>query len=388
MSDQPGILFTAFEPSGDVLAARLIAALRQHEPDRPIYAMGGDAMAEAGAELIEQTTAHAAMLGDAVRQAVAHKRRLSRLGRWMRGQRLAMVVPTDSPAANWGVCSLARKHHPQARIVHLAAPQLWAWASWRIQKMRRLSDHVMCLLPFEKPWFEARDMPATFVGHPIFEDALQSAETSANDTATTGQAVRLALLPGSRAKEIERNWPTMLAAYRTLHERFENLHAVAAVRDATSRQWVEQASTRNVSSTTAMLPEIRVGQTPQVIDESQVVLTVSGTATLQVLAHGRPMVALYNTSPLTWHAIGRWVIATRTFTLPNLISESMGLGRAIPELVPHFGAVPPVVEAVSQLLEDERARQAQMEKFAQIRAVFEQVQFSETACAVVRRMLP
>lgn len=381
MSEQPGILFTAFEPSGDTLAARLIRAIRKHRPDVPIYAMGGDAMEQAGATIIEHTTSHAAMLGDVIFEIYRHKKRLRRLGEWMQQHPLQIVIPTDSPAANWGVCKLARKHHPSAKILHLAAPQMWAWASWRVEKMKQLSDMAMCLLPFEPQWFGDRGVNATFVGHPLFEQ-VDGLSTIGQDLPGDEAVFKVALLPGSRRKEVQRNWPTMLKAYHALLARHDGLRAVVAMRDEAGLQWKRDAADRAGLREDATLMSV-AGRTREVVSWADVVLTVSGTATLEVLAIGKPMAAVYNTGWLAWHAVGQFLVNTRTFTLPNLLSEYLNEGRVIDEWVPHFGAVDPVVASVDRLLRDPEARREQHRVFDNIRHLFQQVSFAEAASHVV-----
>src|SRR5690606_28444482 len=108
--------------------------------------------------------------------------------------------PVDSPAANFPVCRLSREHG--VPIVHLVAPQLWAWGHWRVRKLRRLTDHVLCVLPFEEAWFRERGVPATFVGHPLWAHEVDEQAVDANlaafGGALPGAAVRIGVFPGSR----------------------------------------------------------------------------------------------------------------------------------------------------------------------------------------------
>jgi lipid-A-disaccharide synthase len=90
--------------------------------------------------------------------------------RWLQTHPVALHVPVDSPAANFPICKIAKKSG--ARVVHLVAPQVWAWAEWRVNKLRRLTDLVLCLLPFEEQWFAMRGVKARFVGHPLFDEPL------------------------------------------------------------------------------------------------------------------------------------------------------------------------------------------------------------------------
>ncbi len=373
------ILFTAFEPSGDALAAALIGALRDGGCRRPIAALGGPRMREAGAELIEQTTERAVMLADAAGQAWAHRQRMKRLARWMAGRRLVAAVPTDSPAANWSVCQLVRRRQPRTPIVHLAAPQLWAWAPWRIRKMRRLSDHVLCLLPFEPAWFAARGVAATFVGHPIFEAGAVAAPGASvkdgSDVFTDVGGVKLAILPGSRASEIRQNLPMMLSAWSRLRGEVGDGAAVVSLRD--------EASLEQLACCRSMLKDlgvgVAVGETERAIAWSDVVLVVSGTATLQVAARRRPMVIVYRVNRWSWQLAGRWLVRTRTFGLPNLIAQWQGGEPVVPELVPHFGDPKAIEAALGPLLLDGSARREQAAALEGVVEPFRGVRFTQAA---------
>ena len=383
MPEPQALLFTAFEPSGDHIAGALIAELKRRDPDRPIYALGGPTMQAAGAELIETTTEHAAMLAGAATQASQHLKRLGRLKAWLADHPIQALIPTDSPAANWSVCGALRKIQPQARVVHLVAPQLWAWAPWRIRKLRRLTDHVMCLFPFEPDWFESRGVKASFVGHPLY-DQIPTDKTPPGDELPKTTGPKLALLPGSRQSEIRHNWPTMLSAYRRLHASYQNLTAVVAATDTARADQVELMSPLGV------LPRgmhMIVGDADAVLNWADAGLVVSGTATLHAAAHGTPMAVFYNLTRYQWHLAGRWLIQTKTMSLPNLIGESMGLGRVVPELMPHFGDPDALVRAVKPLLQDGDARHAQQRAFKLIRDSFMKQHFHQASADTLQAVL-
>ncbi len=374
MAEAMPILFTAFETSGDALAARVIAQLRQWQPQRPIFAMGGPRMREAGAELLEETTGKAVMLAGAITQAQVHRKRLKQLRDWLAQHRIAALVPVDSPAANWSVCSLVRRMQPHARIAHLVAPQLWAWAPWRIGKLRRLTDRVLCVLPFEVDYMQSRQVPAVFVGHPLFDPppTFQTPEELPDDL-PRGTAPKLALLPGSRASEIRRNWPMMLETTRLLRRHDGRLEAIAAASSEANARLIQ-----SLMPTLQRPVPVLIERVDDILQWCDVALVVSGTATLHVAAHRKPMVAVFNASRLGWWA-ARWMIQTRTFTLPNLISESMNMGRIMPEFVPHFGQIAPIENALARLMREEKARQKQIDAFEKIAERFAQPRFSEAA---------
>ncbi len=375
MPTDQAILFTAFESSGDHIAASLIRELKQRDPGRPIFAMGGPLMQKSGAELIERTTDHATMLAGAVSQVRTHLQRLSRLRLWLAKNRIAAVVPTDSPAANWSICSTVRKQQPHAKVVHLVAPQLWAWAPWRVRKLRRLTDHVLCVQPFEPAWFSERKVPASFVGHPLY-DRIPAEKTPPSDALPSGDGPKLALLPGSRAGEIKNNWPTMLAAYRRLHANHHALSAVVAAADKARAHQIELMSPMGV------LPRgmhMLIADADSVLNWADAALVVSGTATLHAAAHGTPMAVFYNLKRYEWHLVGRWLVNADSLSLPNLIGTSMGLGRVVPELMPHYGDPDALVRAVEPLLKDGETRQKQLDAFAAMRARFTEHRFEKAA---------
>ncbi len=244
-------------------------------------------------------------------------------------------------------------------------PQLWAWASWRFRKLQRLSDHVLCLLPFERDWLEQRGMSATFVGHPLFEKT-ESGAGGRPEMHAQGKP-KLALLPGSRGSEVKANWPTMFAAWQALRDEYPEMTTCVAAADEQRRAQLE-----------SLLPEgswpsemhVVTGDASAVLDWADLTLVVSGTATLHAASRHTPMVVLYNVNRVSWQLAGRWLVATRTFSLPNLISESLGMGRVVPELVPHFGAVEPVVEVLRPLMTESDARDGQLDAFERIAQCF------------------
>jgi len=373
LAPDPVILFTAFEPSGDALAAPLIARLKAQRPALGVYALGGPKMRDAGATLIEETTGHAKMGFGAATEARVHLNRLGKLKRWLADHPVDALIPVDSPAANWSICGAVRKRCPGAKVVHLVCPQVWAWATWRVRKLKRLTDHVLCLLPFEIDFLAEHGIPCTFVGHPVFE---RQSPAAPRGVADRPDAVKLALLPGSRSKEITANYPTMRAALGLLRQRGHDIQALVGASD--------QARARQVESMTDPADQITVltGQTDPVIHWADTVLATSGTVTLQVLARGTPMVAMYNMNK-NFCRVVRFIVKTRTFTLPNLIGESMGLGRIIPELVPHFGGPAPIADALEPLLPGGDARQEQLDAFEAVHARFGQTDFASAAAGAI-----
>lgn len=358
--------------------------LKRDDPSLRFVAFGGPKMQAAGAELLETTTEHAKMALGALSEVQNHRRRLKVLSAWLKDNDIAALVPVDSPAANWSVCKTVRKHRPGAKVVHLVCPQVWGWASWRVRRLRNLSDRVLCLLPFEPDWLGERGVEGVFVGHPVFEAGASAVDTGREGAVDTDAqslpsdgAVNLALMPGSRRSELEKNWPTMQRVFAMLSQEVDGLRGVVTLRAAADIATLESVA-KEAGDWPAGLSVV-AGRTEEVLAWSDVVFVKSGTSTLQVAARGVPMVSFYNVSKVMWQGLARWLVDTKTFALPNLVSEWQGTGRVSPEFVPHFGEAQPLFEALLPLLRDPAAREAQAAGLAQVARAFAQTDFGTAA---------
>ncbi len=338
----PVVLFTAFEPSGDALAAPVIRQLRESHPEWSIYAWGGDAMEAAGARMAGHTAGDGAMgLG-----AIAHARRVGKqikaIRRWIKGCRLMVHVPVDSPAANFPICKTSRK--AGARVVHLAAPQMWAWGSWRIRKLRKLTHHVLCLLPFEPRWFGERGIKGTFIGHPAINRSLDPEELRGRLHGLPGGAPRLALLPGSRTQEVRRNI-RMLAS---MFEQLRDLHASMSGVIVASSESVAQVVHDRLGEFPMGLSMV-TGMRDEAIAWSDLAIAVSGTVTLDIMRQCQPMIGVYKASWLS--CLGAKVLLRTPYTLlPNIIADD----EIVPEYVPWCRGSRKIISKAQWLLNDSR----------------------------------
>ena len=368
MNAERAILFTAFEPSGDDHAAVVIRELRRRHPDLPIYAWGGPKMRAAGATIIDET-GHDAVVGvpgwDKIRQ---HQRINKDIARWLAAHpEVELHVPVDSPAANFPICKIAKR--AKRKVVHLVAPQLWAWGPWRIKKLRKLTDLVLCLLPFEEPWFKAQDVQARFIGHPLFDEPLHLDQLTDDAAKLPQTKYKVAILPGSRPAEIRRNFPVLLTAFRKLRE----MHAgdentvVSGVVAATTEDVRETLYQRaNMLGGWPEGLDIRVGQTDLVARWCDIALVVSGTVTLQLAKQTKPMVIIYKSNEFMYKLLGRRLITTRLFALPNLIANH----EAVPEIIPLFKDTARFHDLADRLLTDPEMREAQRLNLRSITARF------------------
>ena len=341
------VLFTAFEPSGDAHAAPVIAALKAMAPDIEIVAWGGPQMERAGATMIERTADDGAMGLSALSKIAAVKKTQNAIRQWAQARRVTVHVPVDSPAANFTIAKFMKARG--VRVCHLVAPQLWAWGPWRLNKLRRCTDLVLCLLPFEQEWFRSRRVPAKFIGHPVINRILDQAQIDAQSNELPKGSPKVLLLPGSRSSEVKRNLPLLLKVFSDIqHNHRRAIAIMVTANDSLARLVRERVPT---------LPPgvlLMTGKLDAAISWSEIALCVSGTVSLDLLRQAKPMVGMYRTGLLS--VIG----ANIMLSMPNRLLPNILAGkRVVPEFVPCLGRAGPISAAVEELLVDQsRLREA------------------------------
>lgn len=378
-STHPVVLFTAFEPSGDVHAAAVIAELKRIQPGARVYAWGGPKMAAAGAEIVEPTGSNAVMGVPGIEKIREHTRMNARIAAWIEANKPALHVPVDSPAANFPICRIAKRHG--VKVVHFVAPQIWAWGPWRIHKLRRLTDLVLCLLPFEEGYFTTRGVPARFVGHPLFDEETDTDALAREASAFGTGSPKIALMPGSRPGELTKNFPPMLEAFGQLQRDQPGLVGLVAAMDERVEQRLREIADMNGGWPDGL--ECAAGQTDAVIYWCDLALVVSGTVTLQIAKQRKPMVVFYASNRFVYHALARWILSTRYFALPNLIAGK----EIVPEFIPHFGPGEPIADAAAKLLASDNLIQSQRDELGRVvdrfRATHASVAGAQAICDVL-----
>ncbi len=351
---RPVLLFTAFEPSGDAMAAPVIREMAAH-PSRPkIYAYGGPKMEEAGAELLERTVDSSAMGFNALARSLAIRKCAKKIKDWAAWQRVVAHVPVDSPAANFPICKVMKASG--ARVIHLVAPQLWAWGSWRIGKLRKLTDMVLCVLPFEEQWFTERGVPARFIGHPAINHAVDLADIHQRMHGLPRGAPRLSIFPGSRAHEVKANTKLLVNVYAELQMRHAGLCGVIVAATPQLAKIIRKrirVFPTNLSMTT--------GAADAVIAWGDLSLAVSGTITLDITVQRKPMIGVYKAGLATW-LTAKVLIRTPFWLLPNIIAER----EIAPEFVPHLGGTTPIVRQATKYLLDSKYAAIQGEELHRV----------------------
>jgi lipid-A-disaccharide synthase len=342
------VFLSAAEPSADRHCASLIKAMRQLNQGIEFAGIGGPKMAEAGCSLINEpdsAAGHSAMELNALAHILYYHRLIRRAARFFASNKTDLVIVCDSPAFNFHIAKAAKKQ--SIKTLFYVAPQLWAWAPWRISKLKKFCDRLCCVLPFEQDWFTSRGVPAEFVGNPMLDDILPAdLKKLKRDYRNFNPAdVKIAIIPGSRPAEVGSLWKPMQQIAVNLRKRCPGATFTTVAVDKVTKGALD--STRLMSLRTSYA----IDAVYQTACDCDFALVASGSATLQVAAAGCPMAILYQTSPLLWHLLGRWLVTTKYLSLVNILAGR----QLVPEFMPYFRSIEPIIETVSGLLNDKPA---------------------------------
>jgi len=335
------IFISAAEPSADAHCAGLITALQKSGYNIQFVGVGGPKMAQAGCQLLETTGAKAAMIYKAFSQVGSYIKLIKRLTRFLKTNKIDLVIVCDSPAFNFHIAKAAKK--AGIKTLFYVAPQLWAWAGWRIGKLRKYCDKLCCILPFEQTWFSEKGVDTTFVGNPLLDElqpCLQNYIKKYLDFKPN--KLRLALMPGSRTAEIDSLWQPMQQIAQRIKGKYPAVTFVTVAVDAERKETLKAAQIAGLET------EYTICSVSDTAADADFALVSSGSATLQVTAVGCPMVVMYQSSRILWHLVGRWIVKTKYLSLPNILA-----GRElVPEFMPYFSSINPIAQTIEQLLED------------------------------------
>ncbi len=342
-SAAPVIAVIAGEHSGDLLGAGMLRELRRHHPDAEFIGVGGPLMqAEGLTSLVPMDDLAVMGIAEVLGRLftlLSHRRKLVK---HFKAVRPAVFVGIDAPDFNLPVARMLKAEG--IPTVHYVSPSVWAWRQGRIKGIKAAVDHVLCLLPFEKAFYDEHDLPATFVGHPL-ADAIPPDWSKSEARAELGIDARgtvVAILPGSRAGEVARLGPVFLQAAALLAEKNPQLQFIAPM---ISTQRAEQFRELQQQYAPGLSVKLLEGQSRTAMAAADALLLTSGTVTLEAMLIKRPMVVAYKFNWLTHKLIQR-LFKAAFFSLPNLLA-----GRElVPELVQQQVTPERLAAAVQQQL--------------------------------------
>jgi lipid-A-disaccharide synthase len=352
------LLISAGEASGEMYGAQLIGALRRRVPDLECFGVGGERMRAAGCELVVQCRDLAVVgITEILPRLPKIYGEFRKLVRAIDQRKPEAAVLIDSPAFHFKV---ARELHRRGiPVIYYVAPQLWAWRSGRVRLVRRYFKKALVIFSFEEQWYRERGVDAEFVGHPLadVERPSESPEQFIQEQGYEPKKPIIALLPGSRRKEIRMNLPAMLRTAEILGRDYQFVLPIAPTIDP---GWLDQLlheinPTRNFVLFTTT--------DTRALAHARAAVVASGTATVEAAMMGTPMVVVYRVSPLTW-SLGLPLLHVRNFAMVNLIAGE----QVIPELIQGNFTAGNVAAKLREILLDGPVREKMKQDLAQVRA--------------------
>jgi lipid-A-disaccharide synthase len=374
------IALIAGEISGDILGAAIVSALKREHPDLYCYGVAGPRMIAAGCEPIESIDALSVMgLAEVVRELPRLLRLRRTLTRRFTEDRPDVVAGIDAPDFNLGLETRLRRHG--IRIVHVVSPTVWAWRPGRVKGIARAVDRMLCLFPFEPAFYADHGVAAEYIGHPLAEDLQADPQTLAHRHALglDAEGPVVTVMPGSRGGEIHYLADPFAQTAAWLAARVPGIRFVTPVAKPALRAPIEAAIRSAAPGVDWHLVD---GQSRIAMQAADAVLLASGTATLECLLLGRPMVVAYKASALTaWLMLRLGLLKTRYVSLPNLLCAE----PPVVELLQDDAEPQRMGQEILALLQQPQRRAAQLQQFA---AVHEQLRrgAAERAAAAILEM--
>lgn len=370
------IFLSAAEPSADAHCAALVSAFKKSGYEIELIGVGGEKMQKAGCELIEITTARAAMTYNAFGQIFYFRRLIKHIGQYFKNNPVDLVIVCDSPAFNFHIAKAAKKNG--AKTLFYVAPQLWAWAPWRISKLRKWCDKLCCILPFEKGWFSQRGVESEFVGNPLLENVqFETIRTTERYTEFNPDNAKIAIMPGSRKAEIESLWVPMQQVAVKLRQKYKNINFTTVAVDE------KRAGFLKLRQIDGFKCNYSISSVHDTAGQSDFAIVASGSATLQVASAGCPMIIMYQTNPVLWHLAGRWLVTTKYLSLVNILAQK----ELVPEFMPYFISLEPIEKAVDKLLADKEKLTAVSKELVELTKPLTGTKVSERVSRIALEML-
>jgi len=335
MAEEKTVIFlSAGDPSGDIAGSLLIKQLRTDNGKFGFIGLGGRRMHEAGQMQIVDST-RLAVLGfwEVAKKFMFFKKLMSATISLIKENKPKVIVLIDYPGFN---LRLAKKIKTLGiPVVYYVSPQIWAWGKRRITAIKRYVNIMLLILPFEKKIYDEAGIANKFIGHYLLDDMDNKYIKAPYDV----DSDLVVLMPGSRPQEVQRMLPTLLDAARLLSSGQNLRFVIAGVKgDIDYDSYIKRSG----------LPiQVVFGKTRDLIRESRLVITSSGTATLETAIIGRPMIVIYKTGLLTY------LIARRLVKLKNIALVNITAGENIvPELIQNQATPDSIAREAARFLND------------------------------------
>ena len=352
-------MISAGEASGDLHAANLVKALRKHQAELSVVAMGADLLKAQGANILVDCRAIAVM---GIVEVLKHwgdiQAALQRLKDEIDNNPPDLLILVDYVEFNLKLAKYAKDKG--VKVLFYVSPQVWAWRSGRVPKIGKAIDMMAVLFPFETDVYEKNNVPVRFVGHPLADEvkATMNRAEAQQAFALSPDMKTVALLPGSRTSEVERILPVLLQSAVQIKKVSPDTQFILPIAPTLSREYIRQ-----------FIDEVGIeiklinAQTHDVVACSDAVIVASGTATLEVALLEKPMSIVYKTNPISYRILSR-MIKVEHIGLANIVT---GKG-IVPEFIQDFAEPHIIAAEVLKQLEDTHYRSTMINELRQVKA--------------------
>ncbi len=354
------IAISAAETSGDLLGAKLVDALKKQNPAIDIEGLAGEKMVASGCQqLWDQKLVNVMGFSEVLKKLPALLRLRKTIIEYFSSNKPAVFIGVDAPDFNFVI---EKKLKSQGiKTVHFISPSVWAWRQSRIKKIKQSTDLVLCVFPFEVDFYQKNQQKALFVGHPL----AQSLSPRKNHVA----GKNIVLMPGSREGEVKRLLPEMIAAAKLMAKQDAEFTFHLVLANDALRHWAEQQAD-------GLKVTFSSGDAHQQIEQADLVLVASGTATLEVALIGVPMVVVYKLSAISYFIASR-LVKSSYVSLPNVIANK----ALVPELIQKEANGANIAKQALQILSSDN--QALVKEFKNIHAQLKHDADDEAAKAIL-----
>ena len=372
------IMLVAGEASGDHRGAEVASALLEKNPQLNLYGVGGEEMRQAGVTTIFDVSDLAVM---GFVEPLIHLPKLLKIFRTLKTDLQKnepnLLILIDYPGFNLRLAKAAKEIG--IKVLFYISPQVWAWRQGRVKKIASVVDHMAVIFPFEEKFYQKHNIDVTYVGHPLSQTLPHeiSKLDACRKLKLNEDIDYITLLPGSRTSEVERLLPEMLGATKLLHEQFSNLRFLLVVASTISFEKIKLAVAEEHNYVQLIHKEAY-----QAIAASELVITASGTATLETALLNRPMVIVYKVNRFTgW--LAKKLIKIPYVSLCNIVAGK----KIMPELLQEQATAENITDEVSMILKDKNNLQNLKNELSVVRANLGQLEAANNVAKVALDML-
>ncbi len=351
-------MFSAGESSGDQHAANMFKEIKKQIPNLKGQGMGAAKMQQAGIDIHFDSSGIGVIgLVEVLKHYGEIRAALKLMKNLLVSEKPDLLVCVDYKEFNLKLAQFAKEQG--VTVLFYVSPQVWAWRPGRVVTYGKAIDMMAVIFPFEVPYYEAENVPVTYVGHPSV-DKVRPARSKAEDFSAfslNADCPVVGILPGSRTNEIKRMLPIMLEAAEELIKSDKSIQFILpqadSVRDELLQSYL-QASSANIT--------VIKNQPYDVIQCCNAIMTSSGTASLEIALLQIPMVIAYRLSAITYF-FGKYLVNTKFIGLPNIIADK----GIIKELIQHDVTVDNLSTEIARILKDNKYRENMLAELAVVK---------------------